>query len=46
MNPLQAAAEVAEFLEEQRVAYVILGGLAVQYWGEPRATRMSAMTGV
>lgn len=39
MNPLQAAVEVAEFLETQGVAYVLLGGLAVQYWGEPRTTR-------
>ncbi|MCS6935952.1 MAG: nucleotidyltransferase [Candidatus Bipolaricaulota bacterium] len=39
MTPLQAAAEIAEFLEQQGIAYVLLGGLAVQYWGEPRTTR-------
>ncbi len=38
MTLFQAAAEIAEFLEECGVRYVILGGLAVQYWGEPRAT--------
>lgn len=38
MTLFQTAAEIAEFLEERRVNYVILGGLAVQYWGEPRTT--------
>lgn len=38
MTLFQAAAEIAEFLEEHGVNYAILGGLAVQYWGEPRAT--------
>jgi len=35
----EAAAEVAAFLEEEGLPYVILGGLAVQHWGEPRLTR-------
>jgi len=36
---LEAAAEIADFLEREGVPYAILGGLAVQYWGEPRTTR-------
>jgi len=36
---LEAAAEIADFLEREDVPYAILGGLAVQYWGEPRTTR-------
>ncbi len=39
MSLHEAAAEIAAFLESQGVPYVILGGLAVQYWGEPRTTR-------
>jgi len=38
MTLLEAAAEIAAFLEERSIEYVILGGLAVQHWGEPRAT--------
>jgi predicted nucleotidyltransferase len=38
MTLLEAAAEIAAFLEERSIDYVILGGLAVQHWGEPRAT--------
>jgi predicted nucleotidyltransferase len=38
MTLWQAAAEIATFLKEQKIDYVILGGLAVQHWGEPRAT--------
>jgi predicted nucleotidyltransferase len=36
---LDAVMEITAFLEEERVPYVILGGLAVQHWGEPRLTR-------
>ena len=39
MDLLQAVGEVVAFLEEERVPYVLIGGLAVQHWGEPRATR-------
>ncbi len=38
MTLLQAAAEIAAFLDERSIDYVILGGLAVQHWGEPRTT--------
>ncbi len=38
MTLFQTAAEMAEFLEERGVNYVILGGLAVQYLGS-RALR-------
>jgi len=36
---LRAAAEVARFLEAQGVPYAVIGGLALQRWGEPRMTR-------
>lgn len=39
MNPLKAAAEVARFLDMRRVPYFVIGGIALQYWGEPRLTR-------
>lgn len=39
MTVLSVAAEVAAFLEELDVPYAIIGGLAVQHWGEPRFTR-------
>jgi len=39
MNLLQAAAEIARFLEDQGIPYFIIGGLALQHWGEPRLTR-------
>ncbi|RMF93129.1 MAG: hypothetical protein D6736_02245 [Nitrospinota bacterium] len=39
MNVLRAAIEVARFLEEQEVRYFMIGGLALQHWGEPRLTR-------
>ena len=39
MNPLlEAAQEVCEFLSEQAWEYCLIGGLAVQKWGEPRTT--------
>ncbi len=34
-----AVAEITSCLAEQNIPYAIIGGLAVQYWGEPRATR-------
>jgi predicted nucleotidyltransferase len=39
MSILDTAAEVAQFLEERAVPYAIIGGLAVQYWGDARTTR-------
>ncbi len=38
-SPVEAVVEVASFLESIRIPYAIIGGLAVQHWGEPRATR-------
>lgn len=39
MTIYDAAAEVARFLDKQGVPYAVLGGVAVQHWGEPRTTR-------
>jgi predicted nucleotidyltransferase len=39
MSVLDTAAKIASFLDEQRISYAIIGGLAVQYWGEARTTR-------
>ncbi len=40
MNPLdEAVLEVCQFLEQHRVRYGLMGGYALQRWGEPRATR-------
>ena len=39
MSLLQAAAEVAHFLDTREVPFFIIGGLALQHWGEPRMTR-------
>ena len=36
---MRAAAEIARFLEDQGIPYFIIGGLALQYWDEPRLTR-------
>ncbi len=44
MDLLQALGEVVAFLEEERVPYVLIGGLAVQHWGEPRTTRDIGIT--
>lgn len=39
MNALfEAAKEICEFMAAQRWEYCIIGGLAVQRWGEPRTT--------
>src|SRR4030043_2095360 len=38
-NPLiQSLKEVCSFLDEAVVEYMLIGGLAVGIWGEPRAT--------
>jgi predicted nucleotidyltransferase len=36
---LEAAVQVAEWLEEQGIRHFFIGGIALQYWGEPRLTR-------
>lgn len=36
---LEAAKEVCEWLDGQRLGSCLIGGLAVQRWGEPRLTR-------
>ena len=39
MNALfQAVREVADFMDARGWKYCLIGGLAVQRWGEPRAT--------
>ena len=38
MDPLIAAWEVGEFLSSHGIRYAIIGGLAVQIWGESRLT--------
>jgi len=38
-NPLiQSLKELCSFLEDQGIEYMLIGGLAVGIWGEPRAT--------
>jgi hypothetical protein len=38
MSLFEGVAEVATFLETQQIPYAVLGGIAVQHWGEPRTT--------
>lgn len=39
MNTLfEAAKEICDFMAERRWLYCVIGGLAVQRWGEPRTT--------
>lgn len=35
----EAAIDICSYLEQTRIPYVLIGGVAVQHWGEPRATR-------
>jgi len=45
MNALFAAAkEVGEFMKAHRWKFCVIGGLAVQRWGEPRLTRDADLT--
>ena len=45
MNAIFAAAkEVCDFMEARRWTYCVIGGLAVQRWGEPRLTRDADLT--
>lgn len=39
MSIFEAAVEVCAFLEDHHFPYAVLGGLALQHWGEPRTTR-------
>ncbi len=39
MTIIEAAEQIASFLETHHIAYALIGGIAVQQWGEPRATR-------
>jgi len=39
MSLLDAALEIAEFLRKRGIRYAVLGGMAAQYFGEPRNTR-------
>ena len=36
---IKAMVEVHEFMTSQQIPYMIIGGMALQYWGEPRFTR-------
>lgn len=36
---LKALLEVDKFFTEKNISYVIIGGIALQHWGEPRFTR-------
>ena len=38
IRTLEAAWELHQFLTDHETPYVIIGGLAVQYWGRPRLT--------
>ena len=35
----KAAWEIHQFLKKEGIPYAIIGGIALQYWGEPRFTR-------
>ncbi len=35
----KAAHEVNQFFTQERIPYAIIGGIALQHWGEPRFTR-------
>lgn len=39
IEPLEAAIEIHKFFTLHKIPYVLIGGLAVQFWGEPRFTR-------
>ena len=39
MEVLEAAIQVAKWLENQGIRHFFIGGIALQYWGEPRLTR-------
>jgi predicted nucleotidyltransferase len=39
MSIFDAAVEICKFLEDNHIPYAVLGGLALQHWGEPRTTQ-------
>lgn len=39
MSIFEAAVEVASVLEQEQIPYAVLGGVALQHWGEPRTTQ-------
>ncbi len=41
---LEAARELHQFLSELNIDYVVIGGIAVQKWGNPRFTRDADIT--
>jgi hypothetical protein len=44
IDPIDAAHELGVFLSEHGIDYVVIGGLAVQIWGEERFTRDADLT--
>jgi len=45
MTPqFNAAWELHQFLTKEKIPYAIIGGIALQYWGEPRFTRDVGIT--
>jgi hypothetical protein len=38
MSLFEGVVEIAAFLETQQIPYAVIGGIAVQHWGEPRTT--------
>jgi len=44
IDPIDGAIELGDFLTENKVDYVIIGGLAVQVWGDARLTRDADLT--
>jgi len=36
---LDAVVEITKFLDREGISYFIIGGMALQHWGEPRLTR-------
>lgn len=42
--PYEAAKEIHEFLSGGNISYVIIGGIAVQRWGDPRLTKYVDVT--
>ena len=43
-EPFKAAYEVGQFLRDHKLRYAVIGGLAVQVWGEARFTKDADLT--
>jgi hypothetical protein len=43
-DPADGAVEVGDFLTNHAIDYVVIGGLAVQVWGDARLTRDADLT--